>query len=174
MTGVVAGDPSSCSQLGAELRSHAAALLTRRSELVDGSSRPRARGRGPVDTVDPVRLERDVGALDAVIDRLDAAGAALQRYAQELAAAADDERRLARDVARAGLELDGHRVVEPWGVAPAEVAEHRQAAQPELQARLDRLHSSLARARGAVRRTLDEGTSALGLVSGRLRDGLAG
>ncbi|GAA1893395.1 hypothetical protein [Lapillicoccus jejuensis] len=136
----VPGDPAGCSQLGAELRTLAARLQDREPTLPDGRERHLVR----------------VLAL-----RLDRAGEACQRFAQDLAAAQQELRRLALDVEAAGLVLDGLAVAEPWGVASAETAQRRRASLPVLQRRSERLGSSAARARGALRRSLDEATAAL-------------
>ena len=154
----VTGDPGSCSQLGGALRSHAARLLARREELVERTDRL----RGDPSAGDVVA---DLGAslhlLDTVAERLDASGAALQRFAQELAEIAESVRRLGEQVRTAGLELDGLRVVEPWGVLTTELAQRRGRAQPELQRQADRLASRLGRARIATARVMAEGTTAL-------------
>lgn len=147
MSTAVAGDPSGCSQLGAELRSRAATLLALHTEVVEqqrGSGRSRRR-----DHLDPLLVERDRATLEAVAVRLDAAGAALQRYAQELAAMGQEAQRIERAARAAGLELDGLRVVEPWGVAAPDTARARLEAMPDLQRRSERLASQVARARGS-------------------------
>ncbi len=153
----VPGDPAGCSQLGAELRTTAARLAEVEPALPPG---PEA---------DLVR---------ALLLRLDRAGEACQRFAQDLAAAQRELRRLALDVEGAGLVLDGLTVAEPWGVAPAEVAAERRRRLPELQRRSERLGATAARARGALRRALDEGTQALraatGATTGRRTAGWGG
>jgi hypothetical protein len=154
----VTGDPGSCSQLGGALRSHAARLAGLRVELADRVGHLR-RDTGPTEEV--ADLDADLRLLDAVVDRLDASGSALQRFAQELAEVAEAQRRLAEAVREAGLELDGLRVVEPWGVLTTELAQQRHRAQPELQRRADRLASLLGRARTSTARVMEAGTSAL-------------
>ncbi len=159
MSGTVPGDPSGCSQLGAELRSRAAELLdlhARLAEQQSAGSRGRRRA-GP----DPVLMEQHRLSLDTVAVRLDVAGASLQLYAQELAGLAEEVRRLELAASAVGLELDGLRVVEPWGVAAPDVARVRLDALPELQRRSERVASRLGRARGSLRRALDEGRAAL-------------
>ena len=49
--------------------------------------------------------------------------------------------------AAADLEIEGLRVVEPWGVLTTELAQQRHRAQPDLQRQADRLASQLGRAR---------------------------
>jgi hypothetical protein len=133
-------------------------LLTTRQELgerVDWLRRDPASGEQVADLDATLRL------LDTVAERLDASGAALQQFAQELAEIAESVRRLDALVRAAGLELDGLRVVEPWGVLTTELAQQRHRAQPELQHRADRLASRLGRARIAAARVMADGTAAL-------------
>ena len=87
----VTGDPGSCSQLGGAFRSHAARLAAMRLELVERTDRLR---REPAEAATVTDLDADLRLLDAVVERLDASGAALQRFAQELAEIAEAVRRL--------------------------------------------------------------------------------
>ena len=109
---------------------------TARIELAERTDRLR-RDPGAAATV--ADLDADLRLLDTVVDRLDASGSALQRFAQELAEIAESVRRLEGAAAAAGLELDGLRVVEPWGVLTTELAQQRHRAQPDLQRQADRL-----------------------------------
>ena len=154
----ITGDPGSCSQLGGALRSHAARLLALRQELVERADRLRRDGASAEVVAE---IDASLSLLDTVAERLDASGAALQRFAQELAEIAESVRRLGEQVRTAGLELDGLRVVEPWGVLTTELAQRRGRAQPELQRQADRLASRLGRARIATARVMAEGTTAL-------------
>lgn len=154
----VTGDPGSCSQLGGALRSHAARLLAMREELADRTERLRRDGDAEALVAD---LDASLHLLDTVAERLDASGSVLQRFAQELAEIAESVRRLDEQVRDAGLELDGLRVVEPWGVLTTELAQLRHRAQPDLQHRADRLASRLGRARIATARVMADGTAAL-------------
>ena len=154
----ITGDPGSCSQLGGALRSHAARLLALRQELVERADRLRRDGASAEVVAE---IDASLSLLDTVAERLDASGAALQRFAQELAEIAESVRRLDEQVRTAGLELDGLRVVEPWGVLTTELAQRRGRAQPELQRQADRLASRLGRARIATARVMAEGTTAL-------------
>jgi hypothetical protein len=154
----VTGDPASCSQLGGALRSHAAQLLVLRSELAERMERLH---REPGETAAVADLEANLRLLDAIVDRLDASGAALQRFAQELAEIAESVRRVEASVRAAGLKLDGLRVVEPWGVLTTELAQQRHRAQPDLQRQADRLASRLGRARVVTARVMVEGAQAL-------------
>ena len=154
----VTGDPGSCSQLGGALRSHAARLLALRTELVERADRMR---RDPAAATAVADLDADLRLLDVVVERLDAGGSALQRFAQELAAVAESVRRLEGAVREANLEIEGLRVVEPWGVLTTELAQQRHRAQPDLQRQADRLASQLGRARTVATRVMVEGTEAL-------------
>jgi hypothetical protein len=154
----VTGDPGSCSQLGGALRSHAARLAALREELAERTDRLR---REPADAATVADLDAHLRLLDTVIERLDAGGSALQRFAQDLAEIAEAVRRLGEAARAAGLELEGLRVVEPWGVLTTELAQHRHRAQPDLQRRADRLASQLGRARTATARVMVDGTRSL-------------
>jgi hypothetical protein len=154
----VTGDPGSCSQLGGALRSHAARLLARREELVERTDRLRGDSASSDVVAD---LDASLRLLDTVAERLDVSGSALQQLAQELAEIAESVRRLDELARSAGLQLDGLRVVEPWGVLTTELAQQRHRAQPDLQRRADRLASRLGRARVATARVMVEGTTAL-------------
>jgi len=167
----VTGDPASCSQLGGALRSQAARLLTDRAG-VDAALTTLTRDPAQIGQAD--RTQRDVRLLDTIAEQLDAAGAVLQQYAQELATVSEGTRQLEAAVARAGLELDGLRVVEPWGVAPAETAARRRTALPELQMRSERLASQLGRARAAVQRSLVRSTELLARAAATSRGSLGG
>lgn len=169
MSEPVAGDPASCSELGGVLRSHAARLLAAVQAVeAPGAALLRERGgRGA-----PPALERDLRLLETTADRLDQAGAALQRYAQELAEAGEDARQLASSAAVLGLELDGLSVVEPWGVAAADATARRRDARPELQMRSDRLASRLGRARAALQRSMAEAQDELARAARDARDSL--
>ena len=154
----ITGDPGSCSQLGGALRSHAARLLALRQELVERADHLRRDGASAEVVAE---IDASLSLLETVAERLDASGAALQRFAQELAEIAESVRRLDEQVRTAGLELDGLRVVEPWGVLTTELAQRRGRAQPELQRQADRLASRLGRARIATARVMAEGSAAL-------------
>lgn len=163
----VGGDPASCSRLGGMLRSESARLVRQRERVgapVAVLSRHAASGEALR------RVEREVRLLESTADLLDLAGAALQRYAQELAEVSESARALRAEAARRGLEVAGWRVVEPWGVSSAERASCRQSAIPALQARADRLATQLGRARAALARTLTECTGALERSASTSRD----
>jgi hypothetical protein len=97
-------------------------------------------------------ISTSLGALRACAEDLDEAGAALQRYATDLAEGHELGRRAQRRVAAAGLLLEGTRVVEPWGPASAGEAERRLAQVPEVQTRVDLATAQVGRARGRLER----------------------
>ncbi|MDQ2796130.1 MAG: hypothetical protein M3Y06_03040 [Actinomycetota bacterium] len=169
MIDAVIGDPVSCSQLGGSLRSHAAQLLPQRQELAERLQGSAGGRLGPALT-EPT--ETCLALLDAVIDRLDEAGACLQRYAQDLAEVVEAVRRLEDAARAAGLELHGLRVVEPWGVLSTELAERRHRVLPELQQWADRLASQLGRARGVLQHAMKDSMAALALAADTGRAGL--
>src|SRR6185436_15754075 len=82
------------------------------------------------------------------------AGAAVQRYATDLAEAHELGRRAQLRVEAAGLLLEGTRVVEPWGPASAPEAEVRRAQVPAVQARVDQATAHVGRARGRLWREM--------------------
>ncbi len=163
------GDPASCSQLGGALRSESARLLAVRNDLDAALS---GRSRAASSEVMGRRAGGEVHLLDTIAVHLDAAGTLLQHYAQELAQVAESTRRLETEVAHAGLEMEGLRILEPWGVAQPDAAARRRAALPELQMRADRLASQLGRARAAVQRTMAASGDVLGRTAAAARAGL--
>src|SRR6185295_15355048 len=100
-------------------------------------------------------------ALRATADDLDQAGAAVQRYATDLAEAHELGRRAQLRVMAAGLLLDGTRVAEPWGPASAREAELRRAQLSEVQARVDHATAHVGRARARLRREVTRLTERL-------------
>lgn len=147
------GDPVSCSRVGGAMRRESSRLLQHAQSLHDALGRLDA-WEGP--DADPTRavLAHTVRALRAAAADLDAAGAALQGYATDLAEAHELGRRAALRVQGAGLLLDGSRVTEPWGPASAHEAEQRRAQVPEVQARVDLATTLAGRARGRLGREM--------------------
>lgn len=139
------GDPASCSQLGGALR--------RQSELVGTLA----------------QAPEALPAARTIAGRLDSAGAALQRYATELAEVHDAVRSIGAEVTASGLELDGWTVVEPWGPTTAEIAGRRRAAMRSAQERLDAVRAQMARCRASLERTAAAVTEALAADSAHLR-----
>ena len=160
------GDRASCSQLGGALRSESARLLAVRSDLDAALS---GRSRAALSDVMDRRAGDEVHLLDTIAGQLDAAGAVLQHYAQELAQVEEATRRLETAVAHAGLEMEGLRILEPWGVAQPDAAARRRAALPELQMRADRLATQLGRARAAVQRAMAASGDVLGRAAAAAR-----
>ncbi|MDQ1484293.1 MAG: hypothetical protein QOF35_2369 [Actinomycetota bacterium] len=157
MTGsLVLGDQVSCSRVGgvmrresARLRQRAQALAVARGNFANladlAATRPCASN---------ARVDSLLRALNAAAEDLDLGGAALQRYATELAEAHELGRRAERRVRSAGLLLQGTRVVEPWGPASTQEAERRRAQVPEVQSRVDLATAHVGRARGRLNREM--------------------
>lgn len=134
MTASPAGDPASCSHLGGTLRRRAAGLAQ---------------------TAYPLESDSATGRLAATVStELDRAGRALQAYAQDLAEALATHERLSARATSAGLQVQGWRVTEPYGVVTMLATQARRDAAPDLQAALDRGNARLGRARAAVTREL--------------------
>ena len=152
---LVRGDAGSCSRVGGALRSDAARLLHRQQTL-ERSVRELRASRGPEAVALRTRIEEQARLLGAVAADLDRAGAALQRYATDLAQALELSRRAEESVRAAGLRLEGTRVVEAWGPTGAPEAELRRALLPECQARVDRATSLVGRARATLQRAVAE------------------
>jgi len=109
---------------------------------------------GPeADSVKP-RILAGLRALLATADLLDEAGAALQRYATDLAEGHELGRRAERRVQGAGLFLEGTRVVEPWGPSDSQESQRRRDQVPEVQGRVDLATVHVGRARGRLGRDL--------------------
>ena len=100
------------------------------------------------------RVAGTLRALNATADDLDQAGAALQRYATELAESHELGRRAELRAEGAGLLLEGTRVTEPWGPASAQEAERRLALVPGVQSRVDLATAHVGRARGRLHREM--------------------
>ena len=169
MTGnLVHGDHVSCSRVGGAMRRESSRLRQHAQSLVDAlgdlAERP-----GPdtetsrTEMAAMAAIATSLRALRATADDLDEAGAALQRYATDLAEGHELGRRAERRVEAAGVLLEGTRVIEPWGPASAQEAERRRAQVPEVQSRVDLATAHVGRARGRLVREmtrLTEGFSA--------------
>lgn len=147
------GDHVSCSRVGGAMRREASRLLEHAHSLDDAFGRLDV-WEGPDADATRAALAHTVRALSATAADLDAAGAALQAYATDLAEAHELGRRAALRVHGAGLLLDGNRVTEPWGPAGAQEAEQRRAKVPEVQARVDLATTLVGRARGRLGREM--------------------
>lgn len=153
MTGsLIRGDQVSCSRVGGAMRRESSLLREQAQSLADALSDLAAQA-GP-DTGTARASGAAVSALRATADDLDKAGAALQRFATELAEGQELGRWAQRRVDAAGLLLEGTRVVEPWGPAGAEQAERRRAQVPEVQSRVDLATAHVGRARGRLEREM--------------------
>jgi len=173
---LVHGDHVSCSRVGGAMRRESARLRQNAQSLVDafseisssqghGAEAPQEHGaEAPLAIIDATAsFARTLRALEATAEDLDRAGAALQRYATDLAEGHELGRRAEQRVVGAGLLLEGTRVSEPWGPASAQEAERRRAQMPEVQSRVDLATAHVGRARGRLQREmtrLTEGFSA--------------
>jgi len=166
---IVHGDAVSCSRLGGAMRRESARLLERGHTLARAADELRAWQGGAADGLRE-QLRHQLRALDDAARALDEAGAALQRYATDLAEAHELARRATQGARAAGLEVVDGRVVEPWGPASSEAAQRRQALIPESQARVDRVTSLVGRSRARLRRSCATLTDAFAGQSRALRD----
>lgn len=173
--GLVQGDQVSCSRLGGAMRRESSRLLQRAQSLEQSLltlTASQLSAAGPAMAADlPAAasgaITTSLLALRASADDLDKAGAALQRYATDLAESHERGRRAERRVAGAGLLLQGTRAIEPWGPASAPEAERRRALLPEVQSRVDQTTAHVGRARGRLEREavrLTDGFSAHSLA----------
>lgn len=158
---LVQGDQVSCSRVGGAMRRESARLRQQAQSLA-GAIDAVPVTRGPDDEAAMAamavlagpRVAATLGALHATADDLDQAGAALQRYATDLAEGHELGRRAERRVAAAGLQLEGTRVSEPWGPSSTQEAERRRAQVPEVQSRVDLATAHVGRARGRLEREM--------------------
>jgi hypothetical protein len=165
---LVHGDHVSCSRVGGAMRREAARLRQLAESLVnaldDISSSTGPEAEPPPTVIKGTEsVAKTLRAMQATADDLDEAGAALQRYATDLAEGHELGRRAEQRVAGAGLLLEGTRVIEPWGPASAQEAERRRTQVPEIQSRIDLATAHVGRARGRLQREmtrLTEGFSA--------------
>ncbi len=165
---VVAGDPASCSRLGAVLRHEGARLSERRAGLA-ATQHELAAWRGAAGDAARGHLARQIVALGTCADGLDRAGAEVQRYATDLAEAKALGRLAEQSALTAGLRIVDGRVVEPWGVARSADAARRLALVPQVQMQVDAAQGAAERSRTELRRTVSELTETFAVQSGRLR-----
>lgn len=150
---LVFGDHVSCSRVGGGMRRESARLRQHAQSLEDAIGELTV-WKGPeADAVRPA-VVTSLEALRATADVLDEAGAALQRYATDLAEGHELGRRAELRVQNAGLLLDGTRVIEPWGPASAQESERRCSQVPGVQARVDLSTALVGRARGRLGREM--------------------
>lgn len=150
---LIQGDHVSCSRVGGAMRRESQRLRQHAQSLDDALS-DLAPWEGPVADVARASIAATVRALRATADDLDAAGAALQCYATDLAEGHELGRRAELRVQGAGLLVDGNRVIEPWGPASAQEAERRRARVPAVQARVDLATAHVGRSRGRLGREM--------------------
>jgi hypothetical protein len=156
---LVHGDHVSCSRVGGAMRRESARLRQQAQSLVD-ALKEISSSTGPGAEAPPALIEatdsvaRTLRAMQATADDLDEAGAALQRYATDLAEGHELGRRAEQRVTGAALLLEGTRVTEPWGPASAQDAERRRAQVPEVQSRVDLATAHVGRARGRLQREM--------------------
>jgi len=155
---LVHGDHVSCSRVGGAMRRESSRLRQHAQSLVDALSEISSAGPEAAAPPAVIRATESVAktlwAMQATADDLDEAGAALQRYATDLAEGHELGRRAEQRVAGAGLLLEGTRVTEPWGPASAQEAERRRAQVPEVQSRIDLATAHVGRARGRLQREM--------------------
>ena len=166
---VVLGDPASCSRLGGAMRREAAKLGERLATL-SGAGHELRHWQGRAGVSAREQLDAQLAALAATARDLDEAGAALQRYATDLAEARELGRRAADRARQDGLRIVDGRVLEAWGPATAEEAERRRALIPANQARVDRVASMVGRSRAHLQRACEQLTLAMRSRSRALRD----
>jgi len=150
---LVQGDQVSCSRLGGAMRRESSRLRQQAQAVDDVRGEPDA-WEGPNADAARASIAATVRTLRATADDLDESGAALQRYATDLAEGHELGRRAELRVQGAGLLLDGNRVIEPWGPSSAQDAERRRAQVPEVQARVDLATALVGRARGRLGREM--------------------
>jgi hypothetical protein len=152
---LVRGDHVSCSRVGGAMRRESARLRQQARSLVEISPTQERGTEAPPAVIEATaRVARALRAVQATADDLDRAGAALQRYATDLAEGHELGRRAEQRVEGAGLLLQGTRVTEPWGPASADEAERRRAQMPEVQSRVDLATAHVGRARGRLQREM--------------------
>jgi hypothetical protein len=165
---LVDGDHASCSRVGGAMRRESA-RLSQHAQLLDDALDDISGwdGTDPTDHIpSPIAGLSPIVGLPAIADLLrvlrasaedlDRAGAALQRYATDLAESHELGRRAELRVEGAGLILTGTRVIEPWGPATAQEAERRRAQVPSVQARVDLAMAHVGRARGRLEREMTQ------------------
>jgi hypothetical protein len=139
---LIHGDHISCSRVGGVMRGEPARLRQHAQSLEDALGELAAWEGLDADAA-RVAIAAALRALRATADDLDEAGAALQRYATDLAESHE-----------LGRLLEQTRVIEPWGPASAQESERRRARVPEVQARVDLATTQVGRARGRLRREM--------------------
>jgi len=158
---LVHGDHVSCSRVGGGMRRESSRLRQHAQSLEDAIGELAVWTGPEADAARPAMVA-SLAALRATADVLDEAGAALQRYATDLAEGHELGRRAELRVHSAGLILDGTRVIEPWGPASAQESERRCIEVPGVQARIDLATAHVGRARGRLGREMTSLAQTLG------------
>jgi hypothetical protein len=150
---LVHGDQVSCSRVGGGMRRDSS-LLGQHAQSLQEALGELALWEGTDADAAKLAIAELLKALRAISVILDEAGAALQRYATDLAAGHELGRRAELRVRNTGLVLEGTRVIEPWGPATAPESERRRSQAPEVQARVDLATAHIGRARGRLAREM--------------------
>lgn len=168
----VAGDPASCSHLGASLRRVATRLRADQRRLRAATDPD----DGPRPAAPAVRARRRAAlvadALAVATEQLDEVGSALQAHSSDLAESLSDARQLLDRAAAAGLEQRSGRLVPRWGVAgvaDARAASDQDQVRAELQSQLDQVEGLLRRRRTRLAATLHRSTDLLATQAEALR-----
>jgi hypothetical protein len=159
MTEIVKGDPASISHTGGALRQLAARLrVSRRVARANLDLRSTDRP-GPALAAGRRRAEAVDQATVALVDELDAVGAALQAHATDLAQAIADGRQVVARAVASGLRVSDGVVGPEWGVtgvADRGASAAQGALVAALQAELDAILSLMGRRRQRLAATLAE------------------
>ncbi|MDN5768780.1 MAG: hypothetical protein L0H96_25085 [Humibacillus sp.] len=153
---MTSGDPGSTSALGGALRSNALRL----ADLVDElSPTPHA---VEVGRPDHAASEREL--LVSTADELDRIGGLLQQWTATTVESLARLRRLDQQLAAAGLEVSGNRVVEPLGPSRVDPDE-RLRSRERLQELLNRVTSFRSKELARLARELEASRLNLARVS---------
>ena len=157
---MISGDPGSTSALGGALRRNAMRL----ADLVDELS-PTAHA-AQAGRPDHAAGEREL--LGSTAQELDRVGALLQQWTATTVDSLARLRQLDHQLAAAGLEVDGNKVVESLG--PSRVApDQRLRSRERLQELLNRVTSARAKELARLARELEASRSTLARLSDEAR-----
>jgi hypothetical protein len=172
MSGLLGGDPASCSQLGGSMRRIASDLRDDADRAGHGFEALRASWGGAASA----RARRRAETLGAVVrgtaDELDRAGAALQAHASDLAEVSRSLRDIMVRAHDAGHDVVDGEVLPAWGVvglADSARDAGREHQRGSLQRELDVLTAQLARRQGRLAAMAQEAARSLAEQSRRLR-----
>lgn len=156
------GDPGSTSALGGALRGHALRLFDLADEL---TPTPHAVHSG---RVDHAAAEREL--LVSTADELDRVGALLQQWTATTVDSLARIRHLDHQLAAAGLEVAGNKVVESLGPSRVD-PDDRLRSRERLQELLNRVTSARAKELARLARELDASRTTLVRLSDVARSG---